>query len=99
MSMQEITEFLDNKIEKNENILEITFFEVRVKMNLSEEQTQEFLKLCKTRLENLGYQVYFTGAKYTYGGRKKVVESNDLMVAVKEEIEELNKKQRQNYKS
>ena len=85
MSMQEITEFLDNKIEKNENILEITFFEVRVKMNLSEEQTQEFLKLCKTRLENL---VYFTGAKYTYGGRKKVVESNDLMVAVKEEIEE-----------
>ena len=54
MSMQEITEFLDNKIEKNENILEITFFEVRVKMNLSEEQTQEFLKLCKTRLENLG---------------------------------------------
>ena len=88
MSMQEITEFLDNKIEKNENILEITFFEVRVKMNLSEEQTQEFLKLCKTRLENLGYQVYFTGAKYTYGGRKKVVESNDLMVAVKEEIKE-----------
>ena len=88
MSMQEITEFLDNKIEKNENILEITFFEVRVKMNLSEEQTQEFLKLCKTRLENLGYRVYFTGAKYTYGGRKKVVESNDLMVAVKEEIEE-----------
>ena len=84
MSMQEITEFLDNKIEKNENILEITFFEVRVKMNLSEEQTQEFLKLCKTRLENLGYQVYFTGAKYMYGGRKKEVESNDLMVAVKE---------------
>ena len=84
MSMQEITEFLDNKIEKNENILEITFFEVRVKMNLSEEQTQEFLKLCKTRLENLGYQVYFTGAKYKYGGRKKVVESNDLMIAVKE---------------
>ena len=88
MSMQEITEFLDNKIEKNENILEITFFEVRVKMNLSEEQTQEFQKLCKTRLEKLGSQVYFTGAKYTYGGRKKVVESNDLMVAVKEEIEE-----------
>ena len=84
MSMQEITEFLDNKIEKNENILEITFFEVRVKMNLSEEQTQEFLKLCKTRLENLGNQVYFTGAKYTYGGRKKVVESNDLMIAIKE---------------
>ncbi len=86
MSMQEITEYLDKKIEKNENLLEVTFYEVRIKLNLNEEQTQEFLKLCKTRLENLGYQVYFTGAKYNYGGKRREVQSNDLMIAVKEEI-------------
>lgn len=85
MSMQEITEYLDNKIEKNENIIEVTFFEVRVKMNLSEEETQEFLRLCKTRLENLGYQVFFTGARYNYGGKSKIVEINNLMVAIKEQ--------------
>ena len=84
--MQEITEYLDKKIEKNENLLEVTFYEVRIKLNLNEEQTQEFLKLCKTRLENLGYQVYFTGAKYNYGGKRREVQSNDLMIAVKEEI-------------
>lgn len=86
MSMQEITEYLDKKIEKNENLLEVTFYEVRIKLNLNEEQTQEFLKLCKTRLENLGYQVYFTGAKYNYGGKRREVQSNDLMIAVKEEM-------------
>ncbi len=86
MSMQEITEYLDKKIEKNENLLEVTFYEVRIKLNLNEEQTQEFLKLCKTRLENLGYQVYFTGAKYNYGGKRREVQSNDLMIAVKEEL-------------
>lgn len=85
MSMQEITEYLDNKIEKNENIIEVTFFEVRVKMNLSEEETQEFLRLCKTRLENLGYQVFFTGARYNYGGKNKIVEINNLMIAIKEQ--------------
>lgn len=87
MTMQEITEYLDNKIEKDETFLEITFYEVRIKMNLSEDQTQEFLRLCKTRLENLGYQVFFTGARYTYKGKTQEVESNDLMVAIKENNE------------
>ena len=84
MTMQEITEYLDNKINSDENIVTITFYEVRIKFDLSEEETQEFLRLCKTRLENLGYQVYFTGAKYMYQGQNKVVQSNELMVAIKE---------------
>ncbi len=87
MTMQEITEYLDNKINNDENILKITFYEVRIKFNLSEEETQEFLRLCKTRLENLGYQVYFTGAKYMYLGENKEVQTNELMVAIKENIE------------
>ena len=84
MTMQEITNYLDNKINSNENIVIITFYEVRIKFNLSEEETQEFLRLCKTRLENLGYQTYFTGTKYKYQGITKEVQSNELMVAIKE---------------
>lgn len=87
MTMQEITQYLDNKINSNENIVIITFYEVRIKFDLSEEQTQEFLRLCKTRLENLEYQVYFTGAKYMYQGISKVVQSNELMVAIKENLD------------
>lgn len=86
MAIQEITEYLDKKINKDENILKITFYEARIKLNLSEDETQEFLKLCKTRLENLGYQVFFTGARYMYQGINRVVETNELMVAIKEEI-------------
>lgn len=87
MTMQEITEYLDNKINENENIVIITFYEVRIKFDLSEDETQEFLRLCRTRLENLGYQVYFTGAKYTYQGVSKVVQSNELMVAIKDNLD------------
>ena len=84
MAIQDITEYLDEKINKDENILKITFYKARIKLNLSEDETQEFLKLCKTRLENLGYQVFFTGARYMYQGENRVVETNELMVAVKE---------------
>ena len=34
MTMQEITRYLDNKIDKNENIVIITFYEVRIKYDL-----------------------------------------------------------------
>ena len=87
MTMQEITRYLDNKIDENENIVIITFYEVRIKFDLSEEETQEFLRLCRTRLENLGYEVYFTGAKYMYQGQNKVVQTNELMVAIKGNLE------------
>ena len=87
MTMQEITQYLDNKINSNENMVTITFYEVRIKFDLSEEETQEFLRLCRTRLENLGYEVYFTGAKYMYQGQNKVVQTNELMVAIKGNLE------------
>ena len=33
--------------------------------------------------ENLGYRVYFTGAKYNYQGENRIVESNEYLVAIK----------------
>ena len=36
MTMQEITQYLDNKINSDENIVIITFYEVRIKFDLSE---------------------------------------------------------------
>lgn len=85
MTMQDITDFLDNKIKKNENEIVVTFYEIRIKNNLSEAETDDFLALCKTRLENMGYQVFFTGAKFVFQNANRTVQLNELMVAIKEQ--------------
>ncbi len=83
MTLKFITDYIDEKIRKNENKVVFSFYEIRIKLDLSEEETDEFLKLSRTRLENLGYQVYFTGAKFTYNNTNMVVQPNELMVAIK----------------
>ena len=59
-------------------------YEARVKMNLSEEETDNLLANCKTRLENFGYQVFFTGARFVYDNCTRTVQDNELMIAIKE---------------
>ena len=83
MTMQDITDFLDNKIKKNENEIVITFYEIRVKSNLWEAETDDFLGFCKIRLENMGYQVFFTGAKFVFQNANRTVQPNQLMIAIK----------------
>ena len=83
MTIQFVTEYLDNKIAENENYIECSVYDLRVKQNLTKNDVDIFLQYAKTRLENLNYQVYFTGAKYSYKGERKIVESNDYMIAIK----------------
>ena len=63
MTTQFVESLINSKMNINQNEIIFTFYELRVKHNLTEEQTDEFLALCKTRLENLYYKVFFTGAK------------------------------------
>lgn len=83
MTMQELTEYLDRKIQQNKNFIKITFYEARVKLNLSQEETDQFLQLAKTRLENMNYRVYFTNEKFTCQDILVVVKQNELIVAIK----------------
>lgn len=80
-----ITEYINKKILENEEYIRITFYELRVKCNLTEEQTDEFLRLAKIRLENMNYKVFFTNAKFTYKNANITVQPNELMIAIKEE--------------
>lgn len=73
----------DKKIE-NSNYIRYTFYELRVKYNLSEEDTDRFLFLIRTKLENESYKVYFTGAKFEYNNAKMTVQDNELMIAIKD---------------
>ena len=85
MTIQFIEEYLYDKMLKNENYIECTFFDMRVKNNLSEYEIQQFLELSKIKLENMGYKVYFTGEEFLYKDSTKKVEENQYMIAVKGE--------------
>ena len=84
MSLEEITELIDSKIEKNPNCIVFTWFEIRVRKNLTEEQTDDFLRLARNRLGNLNYKVYFTGAKFVYENANRTVQDNELLIAIKD---------------
>lgn len=84
MTKQFVIDYIDKKIEENENYIRYTFYELRVKNNLSEEDLEVFLKINKDYFENKRYNVYFTGAKFTYENANRMVQPNELMIAIKE---------------
>ena len=83
MTMKEFSDFLDKKIEENEHYIKITYYELRVKYNLSKQETADFLELAKNKFENLKYDVYFTGDEYIYPNFSRTVQDNELMIAIK----------------
>lgn len=83
MTMQFVTEYIDKKVDENSEFIRYTFYELRVKNDLSEEDIEEFLDINKDYFENKGYKVYFTGDTYEYNNENKVVEQNELMIAIK----------------
>ena len=88
MNEKEIIEIIENtlkeKIEQEPNFIRYTFYEVRVKYNLSENEKDAFLILMQNKLYNLGYKVYFQGDKYIYGDIETVVQPNELIIAIRE---------------
>ena len=71
------------KMKNNPNYIRYSFYELRVKYNLSEEDTDRFLFLIRTKLENEDYKVYFTGARFEYNNAKITVQDNEIMIAIK----------------
>ena len=82
MTVEEYTKIIKDKLKTNDDIIKFTYFEVRIKYNLNKKETEEFLKAVKNTLKNKGYKVYLEGETYEYLGSKKVVENNELMVAI-----------------
>ena len=83
MNIKFVADLIDSKLEQNENYVVFTFYELRIKHNLSEDEISKFLELSKNRFENSKYKVYFTGDKYKYQNQEKVVKENELLVAIK----------------
>ncbi len=84
MTKQFVIDYISKKEQENENYIRYTYYELKVKNNLSEDDIDTFLKINRDYFENKGYNVYFTGAKFIYQNCNRVVESNELMIAIKE---------------
>ena len=87
MDLEFIEQYINNKLSENEEYVRITFYDLRVKNNLTQEETDYFVKLAKNKFENMGYKVYITDEKYEYKNAKMTVQLNEIMIAIKE-IEE-----------
>ncbi len=83
MTLDFITEYIEQKINKNEELVKFTYYELRVKLDLSTEETEEFVNLITIKLRNLKYKTYKAGESYTYNGTKYTVLENELIVALK----------------
>ena len=81
LNLQQIDMYLENKLKQDKKCIIFTFYELRVKLDLTSEETYNFLHLVSTKLENNNYKIYRTGQEYFYQEKKKV-EDNQLMVAV-----------------
>lgn len=75
--------FIALKEKENENYIRYSFYELKVKNNLNEEEIDEVLRISRDYFENKGYKVYFTNAEFEYQDIKRKVESNELMIAIK----------------
>ena len=84
MTLEFVDKYINSKLEEDEDYIRYTYYELRVKYNLTEEEIDRLLELSKIRLENMNYKVYFTGAKFVYDNANRVVEDNEYMIAIKE---------------
>ncbi len=84
MTLNEFTNFLDKKIQENERCIKITFYELRIKYDLSEQETEEFIKLAKIRLTNMGYEVYTREVNNDSENNNIQLKDNELLIGIRE---------------
>lgn len=84
MTLLEIDADIHRKISENENYVRYSYFELRVKLNLSEDEAKTFIKLVKNKLENMNYKVYLKGERFIFQNADRIVEENEYLIAIKE---------------
>ena len=84
LDLGKISTYLGNKLKSNANKIICTYYEVKIELNISEKDENAFLILARDKFQKYGYDVYFTNAKYKYHNEMKTVESNEMIIAIKE---------------
>ena len=88
MTEKELKRFIINLIEskekENENYIRYSYYELKIKNNLSENEIDNVLRISRDYFENKGYKVYFTNAEFEYQNDRRKVETNEYMIALKD---------------
>ena len=71
------------KLNQNKDYIRYTYYELKVKYNLSDNELDRFLVLIRAKLENENYNVYFTDAKFIYENANRTVQPNEILIAIK----------------
>ena len=84
---------LDSKMSENSNFIRITYYEIKIKCNLNNEQCDEFIRQAKIKLENMNFKVYLQDEKYSYENASRTVQINEVLIAIRNQNnKQLNKK-------
>lgn len=83
MNLSLITKLMDEKINQNERLVKIEYYKVITQTETRTFELSEVIEKMAIRLENLGYTVYRENEEYSYDGKKYVVQSNEVLVALK----------------
>ena len=78
---------IKSKEKENEDYIRYSYYELKVKDNLSEEEIDEVLRISRDYFENKGYKVYFTNAEFEYQNVKRKVKINEYMIAFKKRLD------------
>ncbi|MBE5820882.1 MAG: hypothetical protein E7310_08825 [Clostridiales bacterium] len=79
MNNEFVHKILSEKITKNKEIIKIRIDDV----NLSIQDTCDFIRIAKKELEEMGYKIYSAGKKYIVKNKEFVVGNGEVIVAVK----------------
>jgi len=79
---------LNEKIINNPNYIRYTFYEINIKypqkFGMEKQDMGMFLQLLRIKLKNNNYHVYTEGQKFEYKNANITVQSNEVLVAIKE---------------
>lgn len=87
MTLGELDNYLNEKMDNNEQFMEFTFFELRIKNNLSKLEANKFIELAKIKLEKNNYNTYEPGDMYIFNNKNCEVKENQLLIAIKKHKE------------
>lgn len=83
MDKKEVYNLLEEQYKKDKNKITISFYELKIKRNLNNQDLFDTLHSISEELVKNDYKVYRTDQKYLYNNKEYKVESNELMIGIK----------------
>lgn len=84
LNLEKIDEYLEKKIMKNTNKIVCSYYEIKIILNVMKKDEMLFLEIARDKFYQNGYDVFFTNAKYFYDNMIQIVQSNEMLVAIKQ---------------